>query len=226
MTRLLLSIDRLFSATRPAWIGLGQVGIAVLGVHLAADRLDDCAYHLLLWLNGPLSVLLDRFGLAGLDPEQLVSPATWTAGALELLADLFLLGALTLTPHTPRLSWQHYKERLTVRALVLPVFWAPVCLAGAWVVGMATEDLLAGWNASAARLAGWSIAAVVAWRLGWTGWRRVVGGLDMPSNTDRSGRVFRLIPRWRLDGLAWAPLLLVLAALAVRHGLPLWWWLE
>ena len=225
MTRLLLAIDRFFSATRPAWLGLGQLGVAVLGVHLAADRLDDSVYQALLWANEGLAPLLGKLKLSGLDPEQLATPAAWVALVLELLVDLFMLGALSLTAHSPQLSWAHYKSRLTVRSVVVPLFWAPVALAGAWVVGMATEDLLAGWHAAAAKWLGWGVAALVAWRLGWTGWRRVVGGLELPASAAQGQKVLKVVPRWRLDGLAWAPLLVLVAALATRHGLPVWGWL-
>ena len=122
MTRLLLAIDRFFSATRPAWLGLGQLGVAVLGVHLAADRLDDSVYQALLWANEGLAPLLGKLKLSGLDPEQLATPAAWVALVLELLVDLFMLGALSLTAHSPQLSWAHYKSRLTVRSVVVPLF--------------------------------------------------------------------------------------------------------
>ena len=85
MTRLLLAIDRFFSATRPAWLGLGQLGVAILGVHLAADRLDDSVYQALLWANEGLAPLLQKLKMTGLDPEQLATPAAWVALALELL---------------------------------------------------------------------------------------------------------------------------------------------
>jgi hypothetical protein len=225
LTRFLLAIDRFFSATRPAWMGLGQLGVALLGVHLAADRLDDSVYQALLWMNEGISPLMAKLALSGLDPEQLATPAGWVALVLELLADLFMLGALSLTAQAPELSWARYKERLTVRALVLPLFWAPVALAGAWVVGMAAEDLLAGWHAQGAQIVGWVAAALVAWRLGFTGWRRVVGGLDLPKSAAEGAKVLKVIPRWRLDGLGWAPLLVLLAALATRHGLPIWGWM-
>lgn len=225
MTRLLLAIDGFFSATRPAWVGLGQLGVVLLGVHLAADRLDDSVFQALLWLNGPLSIVANKLGLAGLDPEQLTTPAAWVAVALELVADLVLMGALTLTAQAPELSWQRYKERLSVRSAVLPLAWAPIALAGAWMVGMAAEDLLAGWHAQAAHAVGWVVAGLVGWRLGWTGWRRIVGAVELPRSAATGEKVFRVIPRWRLDGLVWAPLLLVLAVLATRHGLPIWGWL-
>jgi hypothetical protein len=225
LTRLLLAIDRFFSTTRPAWLGLGQLGVAVLGVHLAADRLDDSVYQALLWANEGIAPLLGKLKLSGLDPEQLATPAAWVALVLELLVDLFMLGALSLTAHAPQLSWAQYKSRLTVRSVVVPLFWAPVALAGAWVVGMATEDLLAGWHATAAKWLGWGVAALVAWRLGRTGWRRVVGGLELPASAAEGQKVLRVVPRWRLDGLAWAPLLVLVAALATRHGLPVWGWL-
>ena len=90
---------------------------------------------------------------------------------------------------------------------------------------MATEDLLAGGHAAAAKWLGWGVAALVAWRLGCTGWRRVVGGLELPASAAQGQKVLKVVPRWRLDGLAWAPLLVLVAALATRHGLPVWGWL-
>jgi hypothetical protein len=76
---------------------------------------------------------------------------------------------------------------------------------------MAVEDALAAWNADAARALALVTSAVVAWRLGLTGWRRVVGGLGTPTR--------------RIDGWAWAPALLIVGGTAASRGLPFWGWL-
>jgi hypothetical protein len=192
--------DGALSSTRPVWIGLGQLALIVLGVHLAADRLDDTLYG---WLAGA--------PIPWPQPDLPVALAAWGALAIELVVVARALVALALTPQEPTLSWATWKRHASVDAVVLPLFWAPVALAGAWVVGMTVEDQLATYHADAAKLAGWLVAGIVAWRLGWTGWKRVVGALDPPKR--------------RVDGILWAPALLVVGAEAALHGLPIWgWW--
>ena len=210
--RALFAVDGFFSKTRPAWVGLGQIGLAILGVHLAADRLDDHVLQLLLWFNEHvITVMALKLGTHAPMPDQLTGPASWTALGLELVLDVYLFNCLALTPHEPKLDWDSYKRKLSVEAVLVPLFWAPVALAGAWVVGMAVEDVLLSTNEHLALVLGWSVAALVAWRLAWTGWKRVVGGLAVPKK------------RWR--GLPWAPALVLVGGLATWHGLPIWGWL-
>ena len=202
-----LEVDGFLSKTRPAWVGLGQLGVAALGVHLAADRLDDHTLQALLWMNDHVfSAIAVKLSLGGIEPDAFISPAVWLALIIELAVDLYMLSAIALTAQSPALDWKSYQRKLSVEAVVLPLFWAPVALAGSWVVGMAVEDKLAAWHSGAAMAIGWSVAAFVGWRLAWTGWRRIVGGLD--------------VPKRRTRGLAWAPALLLVAGLAAWHGLP------
>jgi hypothetical protein len=211
--RALFAVDGFFSKTRPAWVGLGQIGLAILGVHLAADRLDDHLLQMLLWLNDhAITVVALKLGTSAPMPDQFESPSMWAALGLELVLDVYLFNCLALTPQDPRLSWETFKRRLSVEAVLVPLFWAPVALAGAWVVGMAVEDTLMSLNEMAALALGWLVAALVAWRLAWTGWKRVVGGLAIPRK------------RWR--GLPWAPALILVGVLATWHGLPIWGWLS
>ncbi len=211
--RALFAVDGFFSKTRPAWVGLGQIGLAILGVHLAADRLDDHLLQMLLWLNDhAITVVALKLGTSAPMPDQFESPSMWAALGLELVLDVYLFNCLALTPQDPRLSWETFKRRLSVEAVLVPLFWAPVALAGAWVVGMAVEDTLMSLNEMAALALGWWVAALVAWRLAWTGWKRVVGGLAIPRK------------RWR--GLPWAPALILVGVLATWHGLPIWGWLS
>ena len=192
--------DRAVTSSRPLWIGLGQLAVIVLGVHLAADRFDDLLYQAIAWTALPWP-----------DPDTPSIVAAWAAVLLELAVVLRAAGALALTSHAPDLSWSDYKRKLSVEAVLLPVFWAPVALAGSWVVGMAVEDLLAGWNANVALAAGLISAAFVAWRVGYSGLIRVLGALSVPEKRTR--------------GWYWVPLLLPVAWLAFRYGLPIWWWL-
>ncbi|HJN74481.1 MAG TPA: hypothetical protein QGF58_11160 [Myxococcota bacterium] len=202
-----LKADGFFSRTRPGWVGLGQLAVAALGVHLAADRLDDHVLQGLLRLNEHLfSTIAVKLSLGGIEPDAFVSPAVWLALLIELAVDLYMFFAIALTAQDPELDWKGYRRKLSVEAVVLPLFWAPVALAGSWVVGMAVEDKLAAWHPGAAMVLGWTIAGLVGWRLAWTGWKRIVGGLD--------------VPKRRTKGIVWAPALLLFAALAAWHGLP------
>lgn len=214
----LRALEDLARGTRTAWLGLGQLGLVVLGLHFAADRLDDHLYTLLAAAGALGGGALEPLtGAAELDPDLWVQPARWAALVAELLGVLYAFNALTLTPHHTALSWAAWRRCLGVEALVLPLFWSLAAAVGAGVLGMAVEDGLAGISARAAvappgglelalRAAGWGVAGLAAWRLGFTGWRRVVTGLSPPAHPTQ--------------GLAWAPLALGLTALLLAHGVP------
>ena len=203
-----MKIDGFLSRTRPGWVGFGQLGVAALGVHLAADRLDDHVLQALLWLNDhALSAVAVKLSLNGIEPDAFVNPAAWLALVVELAVVAYLFFSIALTAQDPELDWKGFQRKLSVEAVVLPLVWIPVALAGSWVVGMAVEDKLAAWHPTAALALGWGVAALVGWRLAWTGWKRIVGGLD--------------VPKRRTKGLAWAPALLLVGGLAAWHGLPL-----
>lgn len=193
----LAKADALVAATKPAWHGLGQLGVVVLGVHLAADRLDDACYRLLLTLPIPVE-----------SPEALAVWATGLALVVELVVVARAAAAVVLTEHQPERSLRDWWEARSVDAVVLPMFWLVTALAGAWVVGMAAEDALAAYVPGAARAGGLVVAALITWRLGLTGLARVIGSFDPPKR--------------RLAGLAWAPALVTVATVAAWHGLPIW----
>jgi len=197
--RLVTGFDRAVGVTRPLWQWLGQAGLVLLGVHLAADRLDDLVYDALLAIPQ-----------AQIGAEQLALVAAWGAVALELVVVLKVCGALLLTAREPELSWRGWWSARSVDAWLMPVFWGAAALAGAWTVGMSIEDLLAEQGVVGAEIAGWGLAALMAWRLGWTGWKRVVGALA-------PGRFSR--------GLGWALAVAPLTLLTLMHGLPVWRWL-
>lgn len=209
---MLLKFDRVLTKARPLFVGMGQLGLVALGVHLAADRLDDHVFQLLVQANDALSPLYARLSLTGIEADALIGPSAWVALGLELVVDAVLFLALGLTPQHPELSWSSYKRTLGVKAVVVPLTWIPLVLAGAWSVAMALEDVLSAWHAQGAQWLAGGIAALVVWRLGWSGWCRVVGGLSVPKS------------KW--TGLAAAPLLLLVAGLAARYGLPVWGWLS
>ena len=198
MLSSIASLDRALAWTRPAWAGLGQLALVVLGVHLAADRLDEHVLDLLLWLGVP-------GGADALRPA-----ATLGAVTAEILVVFRAALAIALVPPSPQLSLREWARGLSVEALVLPAFWLPAAAAGAWVVGMGLRDALpeGPWSLPAAV----GLGTLVGWRLGWTGLRRAIGGLGTP--------------RSRLQGLLWSPLLLGAAWLVLREGLPLWGWLS
>lgn len=191
------NFDALVARTGRGWQWLGQLGLVVLGVHLAADQLDDLAYQALAALP-----------FAPADPAP---AAAWAAVVLELLVVLKAASALLLTPLRPPLARARWWRARSVDAFVLPVFWAIVALAGAWSLAMGLEDLLATWQPQAARPLAVTAALLVAWRLGWSGWRRVVGSMEPGGSA--------------LRGVVWAPLLLAVTTACAVHGLPIWGWL-
>lgn len=201
MLKLLKGIDQAISLTRPLWAWLGQLALVLLGIHLAADQLDDYLYALLT--------------LGELPWPDANAPKLIAAGG-ALVLELAIVGraafAILLTPQQPELSWSSYKRRLSVEAISLPLFWGTAAVAGSWVVGMATQDALYPYDPLVAAILSWAVALLVAWRLGLSGWRRVVGALDDP-------------PKARTRGLIEAPFLLGVAFLVLWDGLPIWGWL-
>jgi uncharacterized membrane protein len=205
--RLLRGSDRAAGGLARVATTLGQVALVCLGVHLAADQLDDRVLALLQagqgLLDAHLAVPLGRAAAAvGLDqghvavweliPVAVV--ATWIALAMEL---------------GPALSWAAWRQALSLHAVVLPLALAGVLVAGSWSMAMAAEDLLPA-HASA-RIAGGLLGLAVLLRFGLPAWGRAVGALE------RSGRLRRDL----LTAAAIAPV----GLLAWMHGVPLWGWL-
>jgi hypothetical protein len=200
MLHILKKIDGLVSNGRPTFHWVGQISVTILGIHLATDRLDDL---LSPWLAG--------IQVAWPSPEAPLTAATWCAVAVELAIVFWATWVLVGARAKPAETTREWRERLSVRSVVAPLFWAPTSLAGAWVVGMAVEDLAAPWLLGHAALLGGFTTALVAWRLSATGFLRVLRRTPHP--------------RSRLQGLMWAPVAGVVAGLAAVHGLPLWGWL-
>lgn len=200
MLSLFKKLDAFVSWARPAFLWIGQLSVTVLGIHLAADRLDDY-----------LIPLLTGIQVAWPSPEAPLTAATWCAVAVELLVVAWAGWMLVSANATPARSFAQWRENLSVRAILVPLFWAPTALAGAWVVGMSVEDLTAEWLLDYAQPLSFFVAFLVAWRLAATGWFRLVLRNPAPSS--------------RLQGLVWAPPALLVAALAMKHGLPIWGWI-
>lgn len=200
MIRSLAGIDAAVSRTRPAWLWVGQLAVAWLGVHLAADRLDDV-----------LAVALAGSGIPWPEPEQPLTVATWTAVALELYVAAWAAVALLRATEPAIVHPRQWLPRATPHAVVAPIFFGAASLAGSWVLGMAAEDLVAPWWGAGAATIGWVVAGLVALRLGGPAIARVV--LCGPAPTHR----------W--DGVVTALPALWVAVLAVRYGLPIWGWL-
>lgn len=195
--RLLTLAAAALRATHPWWIGAGQLALVILGVHLAADRIDDAVAAGLAWL--PVSEDRD-WGLA---------PAAWVALAVELVVVVRAATLILLTEAAPKLTRQTWRELGSIDGVVAPLFWVAVAGAGAWSLGMAVEDGLAPLTSpDAGRWGGVTVALLVLLRLGLPGLARVIGGLRGPKT-------------WR-DGAPWAPALLAVAFVAVRHGWPIW----
>jgi hypothetical protein len=174
--------------------------VVLLGVHLAADRLDDG----LIWA-------LQASGIPWPEPEQPITLGTWSAIFVELYVSVWALVAWARATGAPVQRFAEWVDRGTPHAVAAPLVWATVSLAGAWVIGMETEDLVAPWSATAGTVAGWVVAALIAWRLAWPGLVRVVLMTPEPGH------------RW--DGAVTVWPAVVVAGLAVRYGLPIWGWL-
>ena len=205
---LFARIDAFVARTRPWWLWLGQLALLALGVHLAADHLDDAVASGLRTLPLPWP-----------DPETPTTIGTWGALGLELLGVLWSAWALARAHAEPVGSVKEWGRRASIHAITAPLAWLPLALAGAWAIGMATEDAVAsllpslqgGW-ATVAQVAGWFAAALVAWRIAWPGMVDLVRRTPVPSR--------------RREGLLWLPVLVVLSAFAWRYGVPIWGLLE
>ncbi|MCK6506416.1 hypothetical protein L6R53_24090 [Myxococcota bacterium] len=196
----------------------GQCALVVLGVHLAADNLDDRVLALLTAAQGladqhlaePLQTARAWLGRPpGAPPWDALplAPLAATAALLvELLATALLWGGFLLSPRAPALDLRRYRAALSPRAIVLPLCLSGVLLAGAWSLSMALEDLLPAGPASrpAAALVGLATLA----RFGWPAWARTVACLEPP--------------RRRAEGLPSALVLAPVGLLAWLHGVPIW----
>lgn len=220
--RVLAASDRFAGGVAKAAATLAQMALVALGVHLAADTVDDRVLELLMgcqaWADAHLTsahaAVAEKLGMAWDAllwwPSMPITPiSAGLALALELAADALLVGTFLLTPRGAELAWSRYKRALGVRAIVTPIALSGVLVAGAWSLAMAAEDLLpqsavAPW---AAGLLG--LAALV--RIGAPAWRRAVAALDPP--------------RRRTDGIAPALIVLPMGLLAWAHGAPIWGWL-
>ncbi|MEZ4239308.1 MAG: hypothetical protein R3F59_24770 [Myxococcota bacterium] len=200
MFRWVLGLDAFVARTRPAWAWLGQVALVLLGVHLAADRLDD-----------GISAALVASGIHWPEPEQPLTLGTWSAVLFELYVAAWIGVAAVRATEAPARSAREWWSRWSPHNVAAPLVWAPTVLAGAWVIGMETEDLVAGIWAPGASVAGWLVAALAVFRLGWPSLLRVTRCAPVPGH------------RW--DGALTVWPAVVVAALAVRYGLPVWGWL-
>ncbi len=201
---LLARLDAFVARTRTWWLWLGQLALLALGVHLAADHLDDVVATGLRVLPFPWT-----------DPETPTSLGTWGALTMEITGVLWSAWALARAHETPITSVQEWGRRASIHAISAPLAWSPLALAGAWSIGMATEDTVASWLPTmdggwvmVAQGAGWFAAALVVWRIA------LPGLVDLVRRTP--------VPKHRGEGLVWLPVLVVLAGFAWRYGVPIW----
>ena len=201
LLRLLARLDAFVARSRPLWRWLGQVALVVLGVHLAADHLDD---HLARFLAG--------LPLPWPDPETPRVVGTWAAVVAELATAAWAVWALARTAAVePVTKAREWADRRSVHAVMAPLLWVPLAAAGCWVVAMAAEDLVAPLWSDAAAPVSWGVAVVVGWRLA------VSGCAELVQRTP--------VPRAWHEGWVGVLVVLPMAGLAVRHGLPVWTWL-
>lgn len=216
---ILAASDRAAGSVARAATTLGQLALVALGVHLAADHLDDHLVTAILaaqagldsLLAGPAQQVADAIGWA---PESLqlwdrvpvVPVAAGAALVAELAADTLLAASFLLTQRDPVVRWQDWRASLSVHAMVLPVVLAGVLVAGAWSMSMAVEDLLP--LSPLSRPAGAMLGLVVLARFGLPAWKRAVAALEPGS------------PAW--TGVLTATLLVPMGGLAWVHGVPIW----
>jgi hypothetical protein len=201
---LLSRLDALVARTRTWWLWLGQLALLALGVHLAADHLDDA-----------IAAGLRALPLPWPDPETPTALGTWGALCMELIGVLWSAWALARAHEAPVATIRDWGRRASIHAVSAPLAWLPLALAGAWSIGMATEDTVASWlptmkddGFTVAQGAGWMAAALVVWRIAWPGL------VDLVRCTPT--------PKHRREGLLWLPVLVVLSGFAWRYGVPVW----
>ena len=198
--RALTALDTALARSRPGWAWLAECGLVVLGVHLAADRLDD-----------PLASALQALPLPWSSPDTPWVVAASVVVALELCVAAYVVGVRALSVGAEPIDRHAWWERRSIEAVSRPLFWAVCAAAGAWVVGMSVEDALGPWLGGAAVWAGRGVALLCLARLGWTGWRAVVNGLPAAD-------------RWT-RGAVWVGPIGLVTLVAARYGLPIWGWL-
>ena len=219
---ILTASDRVAGRLAKALSGFGQVALIAMGVHLAADRLDDLALvglgavqaGLDRWLAGPLVGLaewvhLPYDTLLFWDGLPLAVMAAGLALGVEVLAILSLSASFLFTHRQTRLSWARYRRALSVRAVVLPLCLSGVLLAGSWSLSMAAEDLLP--PSRFAPWAAWALGVAASLRFGLAAWVRAVANIERPTHVLRSLLVSAVL----------APVGLI----AWMEGVPFWGWL-
>ena len=216
---VLAASDRAAGSLARAATTLGQLALVSLGVHLAADRLDDHLVTAILaaqsWLDGALGELLQRGASAlGLASDTLLlwelvpvaTVAAWAALLVELSAMGVFAMTFLLTNRSPVLSWSRWRDAIGATALVVPAALLGVLLAGSWSMAMAVEDVLPASPASGPVAA--LVGVAVFLRFGWAAWRRAVSALQPePRWWVHVGSALLLAP---VGGLAWA------------YGVPVW----
>ena len=220
--QVLAATDRAAGRLAHAAATLGQLALVCLGVHLAADRLDDDIARLLtsieslldIHLTGPASATAEAMGL-GYDALLLwdglpIGPmSAYFALGIELGAIAVFTAGFLLTQRKPRISFAAWRGVLSVHAVVLPLSLAGVMLAGGWSMAMAVEDLLPVTVVSPWAGAAVGIAALI--RFGWPAWARSIAALEPADRWTRGlGPAFFIAP---MGLLAW------------MHGIPIWGWL-
>ena len=218
---IVATTDRAAGGLARAATTLGQLALVALGVHRAGDHLDDLVAQGLdavwVWsdahLAGPSAALAAAVGM----PEDSLwlwqgvsAPALGAVGALgvELAAVLILWASFLFSARDARPTWAGWRKVLGLHALVLPWTLAGVLAAGSWSLAMAVEDLLPSSNVGP-----WAAAAVglaAGLRFGLPAWKRATA---------------ELAPTAPAPAILQAAVLVPIAVLTWRHGLPIWGWL-
>ena len=177
------------------------MALVILGIHGAADRLDDVIGSLLVNTE-----MLSWFG-----HDSLMDVSIAVAIAIELVVVGWAIWTRLRSTGTAIAAPQDWWSRRSIQAGVAAFAWLPLSLAGCWVVAIAIEDQLAGLLPSLAIYIGLVVAVLTAWRLGLTGWVRIVRHTPFPRRP------------W--EGWPFALPVVLVATIALRYGLPIWGWL-
>lgn len=197
---------------------LGQISLICLGVHFAADQLDDkvlFGFHYLenladIHLSSIAQNLAEKIGLEKnrlLIWTELPLEQMSTIGALleELLVILIMARSIILSPKYPKLSFKLWKSVFSINAVVLPFTFGTVLIAGGWSMAMAVEDII---QIPYSSVLGAIIGLLVVWRFGVNSLLRAIGALEKPNN-----HFYSLIE---------AIILLPIGILALIYGIPVW----
>lgn len=175
---------------------LGGWALVVLGVHRAADRVDDTVVE---WT----ALLTNGWGA-----EAFKEASVWLALGCEGALTVWLGWTLLRCRGRADRSLAAARDRACIGWMAALLCWGATATTGAWGVAMVVQDHLAPWSSDVGLVVGWTVGGLALLRLGLTSWLRLAWRAPVAAS--------------RLSGWLWSPLALGMTLLAIRHGLPVW----